>query len=176
MRPVERRIPAGPMNGEYLATRLFLVITLPVLSSFSSLGNDSPWDRYMSFCSAISISDGSVISNTLDWKCLWDGSNLNKNATVCLYFTIELNLSHFPKGKFFSVKTSTTKFDEVSRQMSISHDGLLSLILSITLVSGLNGQSVVLSILGPLTQLLSLRASEEIPRVPVSAGLSPLSM
>ena len=130
----------------------------------------------MSFCSAISISDGSVISNILDRKCLWDGSHLNKNATARLYFTIELNLSHFPKGRFFSVKTSTTKFDEFSRQMSISHDGPLSLILSITLVSGLNGQSVVLNILGSLTQLLSLRASEEIPRVPVSAGLSPLSM
>ena len=130
----------------------------------------------MSFCSPMSISDGSVISYILDRKCLWDGSHLNKNATVRLYFTIELNLSHFPKGRFFSVKTSRTKFDEFSRQMLISHDGPLSLILSITLVSGLNGQSVVLSILGPLTQLLSLRASEEIPRVPVSAGLSPLSM
>ena len=130
----------------------------------------------MSFCSAISILHGSVISNILDRKCLWDGSHLNKNATVRLYFTFELNLSHFPKGKLFSVKTSTTKFEEFSRQMSISHDGPLSLILSITLVSGLNVQSVVLSILGPLTQLLSLRASEEISQVPVSAGLSPLSM
>ena len=130
----------------------------------------------MSFCSAISISDGSVISNILDRKCLWDGSHLNNNATARLYFTIELNHSHFPKGRCFSVKTSTTKFDEFSRQMSISHDGPLSLILSITLVSGLNGQSVLLKILEPLTQLFSLRASEEIPRVPVSAGLSPLSM
>ena len=130
----------------------------------------------MSFCSIISISHGSVISNILDRKCLWDGSHLNKNATVRLYFTSELNLSHFPNGRFFSVKTSTTKFDESSRQMSISHEVPLSHILSITLVSGLYGQSVVLSILGPLTQLLSLRASEEIPRVPVSAGLSPLSM
>ena len=60
--------------------------------------------------------------------------------------------------------------------MSISHEGPLSLILSITLVSRLNGQSVVLSILGPLTQLLSLMSSEEFPRVPVSAGISPLSM
>ena len=130
----------------------------------------------MSFCSAISISDGSVISNILERKCLCDGSHLNKNATARLYFTIELSLSQFPKGTFFSVKTSTTKFHEFSREMSISHDGPLSLILSITLVTGLNGQSVVLSILGPLTQLLSLRASEEIPRVPVSAGLSPLSI
>ena len=130
----------------------------------------------MSFCSAISISHRSVICNIVDRKCLWDGSHLNKKATVRLYFTIELNLSHFPKGRSFSVKTSTEKFDELYRQMSISHDGPLNLILSITLVSGLNGQSVVLSILGPLTQLLSLRASEEIPRVPVSAGLSPLSM
>ena len=86
-----------------------------------------------------------------------------------LYFTIELNLSHFPKGKFFSVKTSTTNFDKLSKT-------IINWRLSITLVLGLNGQSVVLSILGPLTQLLSLRASEEIPRVPVSAGLSPLSM
>ena len=115
----------------------------------------------MSFCSAISISDGSVISNILDRKCSCDGSHLNKNATVRLYFTIKLNLSHFQRGKFFSVKTSTTIFDEFSRQMSISHDGPLSLILSITLVSVLSGQSVVLNILGPLTQLLSLRASEE---------------
>ena len=130
----------------------------------------------MTFCSAMSISHGSVISTILDRKCLWDGRHLNKNATVRLYFTIELNLSHFPNGRFFSVKTSTTKFDDFSRQMLISHEGLLSLILSITLESGLNGQSIVLSILGPLTQLLSLRASEEIPRVPVSAGLSPLSM
>ena len=130
----------------------------------------------MSFCSAKSISDGSVIFIILDRKCLWDGSHLNKNATARCYFTIELNLFHFPKGRFSSVKTSTTKYDEFSRQMSITHDGPLSLILSITLVSGLNGQSVVLNILGPLTQLLSLRASEEIPRVPVSAGLSPLSM
>ena len=95
----------------------------------------------MSFCSAISISHGSVISTIIDRKCLWDGSHLNKNATVGLYFTIELNLSYFPKGRFFSVKTSTTKFEEFSRQMSISHDGPLSLILSITLVSGLNGDS-----------------------------------
>ena len=51
------------------------------------------------------------------------------------------------------------KFDEFSRQISISDDGPLSLILSITLVSGLNDPSVVLSILRPLTQLLSLRAS-----------------
>ena len=129
----------------------------------------------MSFCSAISISHGSIISNILDLKCLWDGSHLNKNATVSLYFTNELNLSHFSNGRFFC-QTSTTKFDESFRQMSISHEGPLSLILSITLVSGLYGQSVVLSILGPLIQLLSLRASEEIPRVPVSAGLSPLSM
>ena len=130
----------------------------------------------MSFCSAISISHRSLICNIVDRKCLWDGSHLNKRATMRLYFTIELNLSHFPKERFFSVKTSTKKFDKLYRQMSISHDGHLNLILSITLVSGLNGQSVVLSILGPLTQLLSLRASEEIPRVPVSAELSPLSL
>ena len=116
----------------------------------------------MSFCSAISISHGSVVSNILDRKKLRDGSHLNKNATVRLYFTIELNLSHFSNGNFFSVKTSTTKIDKSSRQMSISHEGSLSLILSISLVSGLYGQSVVLSILGPLTQLLSLRASEKI--------------
>ena len=114
----------------------------------------------MSFCSAISIRHGSVISNILDGKCLWDESHLNKNSTVRLFFTIELKLSHFSKGKLFSFKTSTTKFDEFPRQMSLSHDSPLSLILSVTLVSGLNGQSVVLSILGPLTQLLSLRASE----------------
>ena len=106
----------------------------------------------MSFCSAISISHGSVISNILDGKCLWVASHPNKNATVRLNFTIELNLSHFPMGRVFSIKSSTTKFDEFSRQMSISLDGLLSLILSITLVSGLSGQSVVLCILGPVTQ------------------------
>ena len=82
----------------------------------------------------------------------------------------------FSEWKILSVKTSTTKFDQFSRQRSISHKSAVSLILSITLVSGLEGQSVVLSMLGPSTQLPSLRASEEIPRVPVSAGLSPLSM
>ena len=80
----------------------------------------------MSFCSALSISHRSVISKTLVRKCLWDGSHLNKNATVRLYFTIELNLSHFPNGKVFFVNTSTTKFDKISRQVSISLEVLLS--------------------------------------------------
>ena len=55
----------------------------------------------MGFCSAMSISHGSAISITLDRKGLWDGSHLNENANVRLYFTIVLKLSHFPNGRFF---------------------------------------------------------------------------
>ena len=111
-------MPAGPMNGKYLAIRLFLVITSPDLSSFSSLGNVSSWDREMSCCSATSFSHESVNSNILDRKCLWDGSHFNKNATVPLYFTIELNFSHFPKGRFFLSKhrrRNLTKFPDKCR-------------------------------------------------------------
>ena len=78
----------------------------------------------MSFCSAflaLSNSHGSVIYNVHGQKCLWDGSHLNKNATDRLYFTIELNLSHFPNGKVLSDKTSTTKTDEFSRHPANYH-------------------------------------------------------
>ena len=70
--------------------------------------------------------------------------------------------------------TSATKEDDVLKQLSTSQKGPFKRILLILRSSGLNDQSVVLILLGPTTQLLSLRASEEIPRVPVSAGLSPL--
>ena len=70
--------------------------------------------------------------------------------------------------------TSVTKEDDVSKQLSTSQAGPFKRISLITRSSGINGQSVVLRMLGPITQLLSLRASEEIPRVPVSAGFSPL--
>ena len=68
---------------------------------------------------------------------------------------------------------SATKEDDVSKQLSKSQEGPFKRILLITRSSGINGQSVVLRMLGPITELLSLRASEEIPRVPISAGLSP---
>ena len=67
-----------------------------------------------------------------------------------------------------------TKEDDFSKQLSTSQEGLFKQIFLITRSSGINGQSVVLRLLEPITHLLSLRASEEIPRVPVSAGLSPL--
>ena len=76
----------------------------------------------------------------------------------------------------FVGKTQVTNVEAFSRQVSISHEGLFSRSLLIIFVSGLKGQSIVLSILGPLSQMVSLRVSEEIPRVPVSAGLSPLSI
>ena len=62
-------MPAGPMDVEYLAIRLFLVITLGELSSFNSLGNVSHWDRQLSFCSAMFNAHGSAISNVLDRIC-----------------------------------------------------------------------------------------------------------
>ena len=70
--------------------------------------------------------------------------------------------------------TSVTKEDDVSKQLLTSQEGPFKRILLITRSLGINGQSVVLRMLGPITQLLSLRDSEEIPREPVSAGLWPL--
>ena len=70
--------------------------------------------------------------------------------------------------------TSVTKEDDISKQLSTSQEEHFKQISFITCSSGLNGQSVVLIMLGPITQLLSLRAFNEIPRVPVSAGLSRL--
>ena len=64
--------------------------------------------------------------------------------------------------------------DDNSKQLSISQEEPFQRISFITCSSGINGQSVVSLMLGPITQLLSLRASNEIPRVPVSAGLSRL--
>ena len=84
----------------------------------------------------------------------WQGSQ--KNATARLGFTIELNLSHFPNGRLLSAKTLTRKLDKFSRQMSISHEGLID--------------NSWIQYTGPLTQLLALRAFKEILRVPVSDG------
>ena len=61
-----------------------------------------------------------------------------------------------------------------SKQISTSQEGPFKRILLITRWSGINGQSVIPRLLGPITQLLLLRTSEEIPRVPLSAGLSRL--
>ena len=67
--------------------------------------------------------------------------------------------------------TSVTKEDDVSKQLSTSQERPFERILLITRSSVIKGQSVVLRRLGPITQMLSLRASEEINRVPVTAGL-----
>ena len=61
------------------------------------------------------------------------------------------------------VASLVTKEDVVSKQLSTSQGGPFKLNLLITLSSGINGQSVVLRMLGPITQLLSLRASEKSP-------------
>ena len=60
--------------------------------------------------------------------------------------------------------TSVTKEDDVSKQLSTSQEGPFKRIILITRSSGVNDQSVVLGMLGLITQLLSLRASQEIPR------------
>ena len=117
----------------------------------------------------------SVISKSLSRKCLCEGSILNIKATTRLHLVKELNLSQLNPclGCLMDV-TSVTKEDDVSKQLSTSQEKPFKRILLIKRSSGINGQSVVLRMLRPITQLLSLRASEEIPRVPVSAGLSPL--
>ena len=118
---------------------------------------------------------GSVIRKSLPRKCLCEGNILNIKATTRLYLVKELNFSHLnPCSGCLIDVTSVMKEDEFSKQLSTSQEGPFKRILLITRSSGINGQSVVLRMLGPITQLLSLRASEEIPRVPVSAGLSPL--
>ena len=118
---------------------------------------------------------GSVIHKSLPRKCLCKDSILNLKGTTLLYLVKDLNLSHLnPCSGCFMDVTSVTKEDDVSKQLSTSQEGAFKRILLITRSSGINGQSVVLRMLGPITQLLSLRASEEIPRVPVSAVLSPL--
>ena len=113
-----------------------------------------------------------MIRMSLPRKCLCEGSFLNLKATARLYLVKELKLSQLKQCSGYLM--DVTKEHDVSKQLSTSQEGLFHLILLITRSSGINGQSVVLRKLGPITQLLSLRTSEEIPRVPVSAGLSPL--
>ena len=105
---------------------------------------------------------------------MWRQHPQHKRA-YSFYFVKKLNLSQLnPCSGCLMDVTSVTKEDDVSKQLSTSQEGPFKRILLITRSSGINGQSVVLRMLGPITQLLSLRASEEIPRVSVSAGLSPL--
>ena len=118
---------------------------------------------------------GVMIRKSLPRKCLCEGSILNIKANTCLYLVRELNLSQLsPCSGCLMDVTSVTKEDDVSKQISTSQEGPFKRILLITSSSAINGQSVALRMLGPITQLLSLRAIEEIPRVSVLAGLSPL--
>ena len=57
---------------------------------------------------------------------------------------------------------SVTKEDDVSKQLSASQEGLFKRVLLTTRSSGINGQSVVLRMFGPIIQ----RFSKDIPLVP----------
>ena len=59
--------------------------------------------------------------------------------------------------------TSVTKEDDVSKHLSTSQEGSFKSTFLLTHSLVINAQSVVLRMLGPITQLLSLRASEEKP-------------
>ena len=98
-------------------------------------------------------------SGVFDVLC--EGSILNIKATTRLYLVKALNLSQLNPclGCLMDV-TSVTKEDDVSKQLSTSQEGPFKRIFLIIRSSGINGQSVVLRMLGPITQLLYLRASK----------------
>ena len=125
--------------------------------------------------SSISTSAGSVNLIFLPRKCLCEDSILIINATT--FFIPRKGTKPFPIEpvcEIFDGCDISDKEDDAFKQLSTSQEEPSKQFLLITRSSSINGQSVVLRILGPLSQLLFLRASEEIPRVPVSAGLSPL--
>ena len=118
-----------------------------------------------------------MIRKSLPRKCLCEGSILIIKATTLFYLVKKLNFSQLnPCSGCMMDVTSVTKEDDVSKQLSTSQEGPFKRILLITRSSGINGQSVVSRMLGPITQLLSLRASKKVLRVPVSAGLLPLRL
>ena len=87
-------------------------------------------------------------------------------AKTRLYLVKELNLSQLnPCLGCLMVVTSLTKEDDVSKQLSTStsQEAPFKRVLLITRSPGITGQSVVLRMLGPITQLMSLRFSEEFP-------------
>ena len=105
-------------------------------------------------------------------KCICEGSILNIKATNLLFIVRELKFSQSkPFSGCLMDLTSVMKEDHVSKQISPSQEGPFKRILLFRRLSGISGQSVVLRILGPITQLLFLWASYGISRVPVSGGL-----
>ena len=95
----------------------------------------------MSFRSAMPNSHVSITFNELDRNYLWDGNHSNKNTTARLHLTFELNLSHFRMGNFCLSKQRQSILTIF--QVQASYIVSLSLIVSITLVSCLNGESAI---------------------------------